>query len=154
MKQTVQKQRVAVYCRVAADSEDHSASLAVQGAYYTEMVGQHPEWELAGIYADRGIAGADRQNQKEFKKMLTACKQGKIDLILVRSISRFARNVADCLETVRMLNASNVGVIFEKEGIDTRAESGDVCVALYCEIARRESESITSNLIYPVGQRM
>lgn len=86
--------------------------------------------------------------------MLTACKQGKIDLILVRSISRFARNVADCLETVRMLNASNVGVIFEKEGIDTRTESGDVCVALYCEIARRESESITSNLIYPVGQRM
>ena len=64
MEQTVQKQRVAVYCRVATDSEDHSASLAVQEAYYTEMVGQNPEWELAGIYADRGIAGADRQNQK------------------------------------------------------------------------------------------
>ena len=154
MEQTVQKQWVAVYCRVATDSEDHFASLAVQEAYYTEMVGQHPEWELAGIYADRGIAGADRQNQKEFKKMLTACKQGKIDLILVKSISRFARRTADCLETVRMLKASGVGVIFEKEGIDTRTESGDICVTLYNEIARRESESITSNLIYPAGRRM
>ena len=154
MEQTVQKQRVAVYCRVATDSEDRSASLAVQEAYYTEMVGQHPEWELAGIYADRGIAGADRQKQKEFKKMLTVCKQGKIDLILVKSISRFARRTADCLETVRMLKASGVGVIFEKEGIDTRTESGDICVTLYNEIARRESESITSNLIYPAGRRM
>ena len=154
MEQTVQKQRVAVYCRVATDSEDHSASLAVQEAYYTEMVGQHLEWELAGIYADKGIAGADRQNQKEFKKMLTACKRGKIDLILVRSISRFARRMADCLETVRMLKASGVGVIFEMEGIDTRTESGDICVVLYSEIARRESESITSNLIYPAGRRM
>ena len=115
---------MAVYCRVATVSEDLSASLAVQEAYYTEMVGQHPEWDLAGIYADKGIAGADRQKQKEFKKMLTACKQGKIDLILVRSISRFARRMVDCLETVRMLKARGVGEIFEKEGIDTRAESG------------------------------
>lgn len=118
MEQTVQKQRVAVYCRVATDSEDHFASLAVQEAYYTEMVGQHPEWELAGIYADRGIAGADRQNQKEFKRMLTACKQGGIDIIIVRSVSRFARNTVDCLEAVRMLKACGVGVIFEKEGIN------------------------------------
>ena len=154
MEQTVQKQRVAVYCRVATGSEDHSASLAVQEAYYTEMVGQHPEWELAGIYADRGIVGADRQNQKEFKRMLTACKQDKIDIILVRSISRFARRTADCLETVRMLKASGVSVIFEMEGIDTRMESGELMVTTFCELARRESESIIPNRIYPVGRKV
>ena len=153
MEQTVQKQRVAVYCRVATDSEDHSASLAVQEAYYTEMVGQHPEWERAGIYADRGIAGADRQNQKEFKRMLTACKQGGIDIIIVRSVSRFARNTVDCLEAVRMLKACGVGVIFEKEGISTFEKSGEVVLSMCCEFARKESETITRNLIYPVWRR-
>ena len=114
MEQNAQKQRVAVYCRVASGSEDHSASLAAQKAYYTEMVDRHPEWELAGIYADKGIATTDRKKQKEFNKMLTACGQGKIDIILVRSVSRFARNVMDCLDVVQMLKASGVRVIFEK----------------------------------------
>ena len=146
MEQTVQKQRVAVYCRVFAGSEDHPASLAAQEAYYTEMVGQHPEWELAGIYADKGIATTDRKKQKEFNKMLTACGQGKIDIILVRSVSRFARNVMDCLDVVQMLKASGVRVIFEKEGFDTSTEAGDLRIALFNELARRESESISMNL--------
>ena len=143
MEQTVQKQRVAVYCRVAADSGDRFGACVAQEAYYTEMIGKRPDWELAGIYADKGIVGADRKNQKEFNKMLTACQQGKIDIILVRSISRFARNVRDCLETVRMLKAHGVSVIFEKEGIDTSSESGELHTALCSELARRESESIT-----------
>ncbi len=142
MEQTVQKQRVAVYCRIAADSEDHPASLAAQEAYYTEMVGRRPDWDLAGIYADRGITGADRQNRKEFKKMLTACQKGKIDIILVKSISRFSRNIMESLETVRMLKAHSVGVIFEKENIDTRMESGELHVAVFHELARMESESL------------
>ena len=146
MEQTVQKQRVAVYCRVASGSEDHSASLAAQKAYYTEMVDRHPEWELAGIYADKGIATTDRKKQKEFNKMLTACGQGKIDIILVRSVSRFARNVMDCLDVVQMLKASGVRVIFEKEGFDTSTEAGDLRIALFNELARRESESISMNL--------
>ena len=108
MEQTVQKQRVAVYCRVFAGSEDHPASLAAQEAYYTEMVGQRPDWDLAGIYADRGITGTGRQNRKEFKKMLTACQKGKIDLILVKSVSRFSRNIMESLETVRMLKAQRI----------------------------------------------
>ncbi|WP_300587633.1 recombinase family protein, partial [uncultured Oscillibacter sp.] len=123
MEQNAPKQRVAVYCRVASGSEDHSASLAAQKAYYTEMVDRHPEWELAGIYADKGIATTDRKKQKEFNKMLTACGQGKIDIILVRSVSRFARNVMDCLDVVQMLKASGVRVIFEKEGFDTSTEA-------------------------------
>ena len=149
MEQTVQKQRVAVYCRIATDSEDYPASLATQEAYYTGMVGQRPDWELAGIYTDKGIFGADRQHQKEFKKMLTACKQGKIDIILVKSISRFARRTADCLETVRMLKAHGVGVIFEMEGIDTRMESGELHVTVFNELARMESESLEKSHGYP-----
>lgn len=154
MEQMRKRQRVAVYCRVSADGEDHSASRAVQEAYYTEMIVKRPDWELAGIYADKYIAGADRKKRKEFNKMLTACKDGKIDIILVRSISRFARRTAECLETVRMLKAIGVSVIFEKEGIDTSTESGEHCVALFSELARRESESFTPNLIYPVRQRL
>ena len=146
MEQNAQKQRVAVYCRVASGSEDHSASLAAQKAYYTEMVDRHPEWELAGIYADKGIATTDRKKQKEVNKMLTACGQGKIDIILVRSVSRFARNVMDCLDVVQMLKASGVRVIFEKEGFDTSTEAGDLRIALFNELARRESESISMNL--------
>ena len=146
MEQNAQKQRVAVYCRVASGSEDPSASLAAQKAYYTEMVDRHPEWELAGIYADKGIATTDRKKQKEFNKMLTACGQGKIDIILVRSVSRFARNVMDCLDVVQMLKASGVRVIFEKEGFDTSTEAGDLRIALFNELARRESESISMNL--------
>ena len=114
MEQAVQKQRVAVYCRIATDSEDHPASLAAQKAYYTEMVDQHPDWDLVSIYSDRGITSDDRQNRKEFKKMLTACQKGKIDIILVKSLSRFSRNIMESLETVRMLKAHGVGVIFEK----------------------------------------
>jgi len=139
MEQTVQKQRVAVYCRIAADSEDHSASLAAQEAYYTEMVGQRPDWDLAGIYADRGITGTDRQNRKEFKKMLTACQKGKIDLILVKSVSRFSRNIMESLETVRMLKAHGVGVIFEKENIDTGEISSEMMLAIYSQFAQEES---------------
>ena len=147
------KQRVAAYCRVSTGSEEQLTSYTAQKAYYTQKVGQHPEWELAGIYADRGIAGADRQNQKEFKRMLTACKQGGIDIIIVRSVSRFARNTVDCLEAVRMLKACGVGVIFEKEGISTFEKSGEVVLSMCCEFARKESETITRNLIYPVWRR-
>ena len=150
MEQTVQKQRVAAYCRVSTDNADHFAGCAVQEAYYTEMIGKRPDWELAGIYADNGIAGTDRKKQKEFNKMLTACKQGKIDIILVRSVSRFARNMADCVETMRMLKASGVRVIFEKEGIDTGAESDELLTTLFYEFAQREAESIAQKHGHPM----
>ena len=86
--------------------------------------------------------------------MLTACKQGGIDIIIVRSVSRFARNTVDCLEAVRMLKACGVGVIFEKEGISTFEKSGEVVLSMCCEFARRESESIIPNRIYPVGRKV
>ena len=109
------------------------------------MIDEHPDWEPAGIYADKGIfdTDTDRKMQKEFNKMITACKQGKIDIILVRSISRFARNMADCLETIRMLKANGVRVIFEKENIDTGTEAGDLFTTLLYEFAQREAETIS-----------
>lgn len=150
MEQTVRKQRVAVYCRVSTDSGDHFASYAAQESYYTEMIGKHPDWVLAGIYADQGIASADRQRRKEFNRMLTACQQGKIDIILVKSVSRFSRNIMDSLETVRLLKAHGVGVIFEKEDIDTRTESGSLCVTIFNELAQRESEALAQKCGYPM----
>ena len=152
MEQTVQKQRVAVYCRVSTDNGEQLNGLTTQEAHYTEMIDEHPDWELTGIYADKGIfdTDTDRKKQKEFNKMLTACKQGKIDIILVRSISRFARNMADCLETIRMLKASGVRVIFEKEAIDTGTEAGDLLTTLFYEFAQREAEAIAQRHGHPM----
>ena len=150
----VQRQlRVAAYCRVSSSQDEQLHSLAAQISHYTQVLSGDESCQFVGIYADRGIAGADRQNQKEFKRMLTACKQGGIDIIIVRSVSRFARNTVDCLEAVRMLKACGVGVIFEKEGISTFEKSGEVVLSMCCEFARKESGTITRNLIYPVWRR-
>lgn len=150
MDQIAQKKRVAVYCRVASDSGDHSHNYAAQKIRYTEMVGKHPDWELASIYADTGITSADRRTHGEFKKLLTDCKQGKVDIILVKSISRFARNMKECLETVGMLKAIGVGVIFELEGIDTRTESSELCIEMFCKLAQRESGALAQYPEYPM----
>ncbi len=150
MEQIRKKQRVAVYCRFSTDSEEQPASREAQETRYTQKISENPDWEMVGFYADKGIIGADRKNHTEFDKMVAACKRGDIDIILVRSISRFVRRTAECLEMVRMLKAIGVSVIFEKEGIDTSTESGELCVTLFSEFVRRESESITANFIYPV----
>lgn len=150
MERALQKQRVAVYCRVA-DGGDPVNGCAAQEAYCTELVSQHPDWELMGIYADKGIAAADRRGRREFSRMLSACKRGKIDIIVTKSVSRFDRNVRYCMETVRVLKASGVRVIFEKEQIDTGEVAGDIALSIYRELARMESESITNNFIYPTN---
>ena len=95
------RQRVAAYCRVSTDSEEQINSYTAQKAYYTQKIEESPDWELAGIFADEGITGTSMKKRKEFNRMITACKRGGIDLILTKSLSRFARNTVDCLETVR-----------------------------------------------------
>ena len=110
-----QRQRVAAYCRVSTDSEEQLTSYTAQKAYYTQKIDENPDWEMAGIYADKGITGTSMKKRVEFKKMIAACKRGRIDLILTKSLSRFARNTVDSLEVVRMLRANGIGVIFEKE---------------------------------------
>ena len=113
------RQRVAAYCRVSTDSEEQLTSYTAQKAYYTQKIGENPDWEMAGIYADRGITGTSLKKRTEFKRMIAACKRGRIDLILTKSLSRFARNTVDSLEMVRMLRANGIGVIFEKKDLLT-----------------------------------
>jgi DNA invertase Pin-like site-specific DNA recombinase len=144
------RQRVAAYCRVSTDSEEQLTSYTAQKAYYTQKIGENPDWEMAGIFADKGITGTSMKKRVEFKKMITACKRGKIDLILTKSLSRFARNTVDSLEVVRMLRANGIGVIFEKENINTLTESSEFLLTLFSGFAQAESESISKNVIWGI----
>ena len=118
--------RAAAYCRVSTDKEEQLNSYEAQKAYYTQRIAENPNWELAGIFADEGLSGTSLKKRKEFNRMIAACKRGRIDLILTKSVSRFARNTVDCLETVRMLKANGIGVIFEKENINTLTQSSEL----------------------------
>lgn len=146
------KQRVAAYCRVSTDSEEQLNSYTAQKAYYTQKIEDSPDWEMAGIFADEGITGTSMKKRKEFNRMIAACKRGGIDLILTKSLSRFARNTVDCLETVRMLKARGIGVIFEKENINTLTESSEFLITLFSGFAQAESESLSVNI--QLGIRM
>ena len=144
------RQRVAAYCRVSTDSEEQLTSYTAQKAYYTQKIDENPDWEMAGIYADKGITGTSMKKRVEFKKMIAACKRGRIDLILTKSLSRFARNTVDSLEVVRMLRANGIGVIFEKENINTLTESSEFLLTLFSGFAQAESESISKNVIWGI----
>lgn len=146
------RQRVAAYCRVSTDSEEQINSYTAQKAYYTQKIEESQDWELAGIFADEGITGTSMKKRKEFNRMITACKRGGIDLILTKSLSRFARNTVDCLETVLILKSKGIGVIFEKENINTLTESSEFLITLFSGFAQAESESLSSNI--QLGIRM
>lgn len=142
------KMRVAAYCRVSTDSEEQLNSYEAQKSYYTQKIQDSPDWEMAGIYADEGITGTSLKKGTEFKKMITACKRGHIDLIITKSLSRFARNTVDCLETVRLLKANGIGVYFEKENINTLTESSEFLITLFSGFAQAESESLSKNVAW------
>jgi len=143
------KLRVAAYCRVRSDSGDPLNSLEAQRAYYTRKIEENPDWEMAGIYADEVPSGADLKKRKEFNRMIAACKRGRIDMILVKSISRFARNAMDCVRVVQDLKAIGVSVIFEKENFNTLAENSDAFITLFCHFSQEECKFLTKNFIYP-----
>ena len=142
------KKLVAAYCRVSTDSEEQLNSYEAQKSYYTQKIEDSPDWEMAGIYADEGISGTSMKKRTEFKKMITACKRGHIDLIITKSLSRFARNTVDCLETVRLLKANGIGVYFEKENINTLTESSEFLITLFSGFAQAESESLSKNVAW------
>lgn len=133
--------RVAAYCRIAG-GEEQSAILESQMTCYTEQIGANPDWIMAGIFAD---IGDSRSKRPEFHKMLRKCRQKKIDLILVKSVSRFARNMADCLSVVRELRELGVTVIFEQENISTTDPNFDALTSLMADLARAECEHLTMN---------
>lgn len=146
--------RVAAYCRVSSDSEDQQHSFGVQTEYYTKLIGENPLWTLADIYADEGITGTSMKKRDEFNRMIADCKRGKIDRILTKSVSRFARNTVDCLETVRMLSGLGISVLFEKEQIDTATMSSEVLLGFMSTQAQDESTSISGNMRWSYEKRM
>ena len=148
------KERVAAYCRVSSDSADQLASYWNQVDYYTKHIGQNPEWELADIYADEGLTGTRADTREDFQRMMRDCVRGKIDLILVKSISRFARNTRDCLAAVRQLKLLGIGVYFEKEKIDTAGLNGEMLLSMYSASAQQESISISENQRWSYKRRM
>lgn len=151
--QDINKQyRVAAYCRVSTDKEEQENSLENQITYYKSKIENTPNWTLVDIFADFGISGMNDTNRIEFQRMLEMCNKGKIDLIITKSISRFARNTVDCLTHVRKLKANNIGVIFEKEGINTLDAVSETFLTWFSAFAQAESESLSQNITR--GKRM
>jgi DNA invertase Pin-like site-specific DNA recombinase len=131
-----QKKRVAAYCRVSTDSDEQESSYETQIEHYTSFIKSHPDWELAGIYADDGISGTNTKKRDDFHRMIDDCNNGKIDLIITKSISRFARNTVDCLNYTRALKNKNIGVYFEKENINTLDAKGEVLMTIMASLAQ------------------
>ena len=148
------KLRVAAYARVSSASDDQLNSFAVQNAYYTAKIESEEHWMMVDIYADEGITGTSVEKREDFKRMMSDCRCGKIDRILVKSISRFARNTKECLESIRELKSLGVSICFEKENIDTATMSGEMMTALFAAFAQAESESISGNMRWSVQKRM
>ena len=153
--QTVKRQlRVAAYCRVSTDDEEQLTSYEAQQHYYTDKIMSNQEWTMAGIFADEGITGTSARKRPEFLRMIRLCKQKKIDVILTKSISRFARNTVDCLNYIRVLRALGIAVIFEKENINTLETDSEMLITLLGAFAQAESESISQNVRWGIRQAM
>ena len=144
-QQTVKKLRVAAYCRVSTNSADQLNSYAAQIRIYTKKIQQKPEWEFVDIFADEGISGTKSKNRPEFQRMIRMCELRQIDLIITKSLSRFARNTKEALEYTRNLKLLGVGVMFEKEGINTLSLGDEMLLNTFAAIAQEESQSISQN---------
>ncbi|MCI9662101.1 MAG: recombinase family protein [Lachnospiraceae bacterium] len=147
------RKKVAAYARVSRDTERLMHSVSAQVSYYSALIQKNPEWEYAGVYADMGISGTDTSKRGEFLRMLADCEEGKIDIILTKSISRFARNTVDLLETVRHLKDLGIEVRFEKEHIHSLSEDGELMLTLLASFAQEESRSISENVKWGVRKR-
>ena len=138
--------RVAAYCRVSTDSDEQEMSFEAQRSYYTDKIMRNPEWAMAGIFADEGISGTQANKRKEFMRMIRLCRNGKIDMILTKSVSRFARNTVDCLNYIRELKGLGIPVIFEKEGLNTMHMTSEIYISMHGIFAQSESESLSGNV--------
>ena len=147
-KEKYRQKRGAAYCRVSTDSEEQLTSYTTQKKVYTEMIAENPEWEFAGLYADEGISGTRADKRPEFQKMINDCLAGKIDMIITKSVSRFARNTVECLEYVRMLKARGIGIFFEEQKIDTLKADSELYLVIYAGFAQSESESMSKNITW------
>ncbi|MEK5393009.1 recombinase family protein [Margalitia sp. FSL K6-0131] len=147
------KLRVAAYCRVSTDSDEQLVSLQAQKAHYETYIKANPEWEYAGLYYDEGISGTKKENRSDLLRMLSDCETGRIDLIITKSISRFARNTTDCLEMVRKLIDLGVHIYFEKENINTGSMESELMLSILSGLAESESISISENTKWAIQRR-
>ncbi|MDY4508893.1 MAG: recombinase family protein [Candidatus Faecousia sp.] len=146
--------RVAAYCRVSTEEEEQQSSYEAQCTYYTDKIMTNPEWTMAGIFADEGITGTSTKRRDDFNRMIRKCRQKKIDLILTKSISRFARNTLDSLKYIRALKELGIGIIFEKENINTLEMDTELIITFMSAFAQSESESISANVRWGKRQAM
>ena len=142
------KLQVAAYCRVSTEEEEQQSSYEAQCSYYTDKIMTNPEWTMAGIFADEGITGTSTKKRDDFNRMIRKCKKGKINLILTKSISRFARNTLDTINYTRMLRAMGIGIYFEKENINTLDMDSEMLITMLGAFAQAESESISRNVAW------
>ena len=147
------RKKVAAYARVSMESERMQQSLSAQVSYYSSLIQKNPDWEYAGVYADYGISGTGIKKRQDFQRMLEDAKAGKIDIILTKSIQRFARNTVDLLQTVRQLKEQGVEVWFEKENIHTMSGDGELMMTILASFAQEESRSISENVRWSVKKR-
>ena len=152
IKQAHRQLRVAAYCRVSTAQEEQLNSYDVQVRYYTEKIRSEPKWAFVGIFADRGISGTSTKKRDEFNKMIKQCRRGKIDMIITKSISRFARNTADVLKYVRILKEIGVDIFFEEQNIYSTQPGAEFYITIYGSIAQSESENISANVIWGKNQ--
>lgn len=146
--------RVAAYCRVSTDEEEQLTSYEAQQNYYTDYIMKNKDWTMAGIFADEGITGTSARKRPEFLRMIRLCKKKKIDVVLTKSISRFARNTVDCLNYIRVLKELGIAVIFEKENINTLESDSEILITMMGAFAQAESESISANVRWGKRQAM
>lgn len=138
--------RVAAYCRVSTDSEDQLNSYKSQVQHYTDLIKSKPEWDLAGIYADEAITGTQVTKREDFQRLINDCMNGDVDMIITKSISRFARNTLDTLKYVRMLKEKGIAVFFEEENINTLTMDGELLLVILSSVAQQEVENISANV--------
>lgn len=145
--------RVAAYCRVSTTLEQQESSYEAQVSYYTEKIQSNPNWKLAGIYADDGKSATNTKKRDDFKTMIEDCVAGKIDLVLTKSVSRFARNTVDSLQNIRKLKEKNIGVYFEKEGVNTLEGTGELLITILSSQAQEESRNLSENTRWGLVRR-
>ena len=146
--------RVAAYCRVSSDSEDQLNSYAAQIQFYTEYIGQQPDWELVDIYADEGLTGTKTDKREDLKRLVNDCRKGKIDKVIVKSVSRFARNTYDSIYLTRQLKTYGTGVYFEEQRIDTTDMNDEMMLSMQSMAAQNESVNISKNVRWSYDDRM
>ncbi|WP_225358505.1 recombinase family protein [Ligilactobacillus salivarius] len=145
-KEDIPKLRAAAYCRVSTEYEEQNSSYQTQVSHYTNYILNHDGWDLVNVYADDGISGTNTKKREQFNQMIEDCMAGKIDLIITKSISRFARNTLDCLHYIRQLKEKNIAVYFEKENIKTTDAKGEVLLTIMASLAQQESQSLSQNV--------